>query len=1702
MVLFLHLVFLLCAIPLHGSTTTDSSGTDFWVAFSTNYDASVAPIFYITGPTTTTGTLTIPGLGYSSTFNVTAGKVTTVTVPLTAEIKVSASNIVGSLGIHIVAADNVTVYGLNHIPATTDAYLALPTAVLGEEYLVMAFPSTIPSLGGEFAIVGTADSTTVTITPSITVGTRAAGVAYSITLNQGQTYELVDTAGTSTSDISGTLITSDKPVAVYGGSDCADVPNASTAACNHLVEQMPPTSAWGKAFYTEPLATRLKGDTFRFLASVDDTTVSVNGTVVATLNRGKVYQTILSTASEITASQPILVAQYSNGTTYDNVSSDPFMMLVSPYEQYLTSYTVTTPASGFTPNFVNVIAPAAGVASLTLDGTAINASLFKQIGSSGYSGAQVPLAIGSHSLAGSVPFGIIVYGYASADGYGYIGGFSLSPVASVSSVSVSSSATAVATGSQACVSATVKDKNGNGLSGIRVDYTVAGANATTSQATTNGSGEAEFCYTGVNSGVDLVTGTVSGASGTTQITWSSTTITSSTALTSSASTITAGSALTLTAAIAPVPSGSAPGSVAFYNGSTLLDTVAVNSSGTATFATSSLSVGTYSFSAVYSGTSVLTSSTSSPVAVTVTESSSVTLPLQSTASITTSFDISAGTTIGSIAVVTNGIPNLDFTDAGTGTCAAGTYSSASTCTVGVAVSPKYPGLRYGAVELFDGNGNILGTHYVSAMGVAPQIVFAPGVQSSLGGGLSAPHGVAVDAGGNIFVADQANNLVKKIPNGCTDASCMITMGGGFSSPYGIALDGAGNILVSDLGSNLIKKIPSSCTTSACVSTIGGTIPSPAGIAVDANGNAFVAGSSSNEVVEIPNGCTDSSCMSTIGGGFSAPLGVAVDSNGNVFVADSGNNLVKKISSGCTTSACVSVMGGGISQPGGIAVNAAGTVFVGDLGHSAVKEIPGSCTDSSCVSLLSGTFASPLGLALSGNGNLFVGDSTQPTVVEMDFATLPSLSFPSTLVNSTSSAKSITASNDGNALLSFASDGLTAPTDFVQTTGSGTPADCAAGGTLVAGASCNLSIAFAPTTAGNPLSELFMLTNDAEGVSGTVQNIALSGTSTVPMTFTTPSGGALANGTVDSPFSQAFPVNGGAGSITYSHSGTLPAGLTLSSNGVLSGTPTAAGGPYTFTVIATDSSSASVSQTYTLTINRGTPTLSTWPTASAISYGQTLASSTLSGGSASVAGTYTFATPGTTPAVGTSSQSVTFTPTDSADYATVSGTVSVTVNKATPTVTTWPTASAINYGQTLASSVLTGGTASIAGSYAFVVPTTAPGGGTSSQSVTFAPTDGADYATVSGTVSVTVNKATATVALGNLTQTYTGSALAASATTNPSALTVNLTYDGSAAAPTAVGSYSVVATINDKNYAGTTTGTLVIAKVASAITVATSSSQSMLQSAITLTAKVSSTAGTPSGTVTFLDGTTPIGTATLSGGVASLSISSLTAGSHTLSTAYSGDSNFAAASSSSLAESVIDFSTNVGGSSGSGSGGSGSGSGSTPTQTILPGGTASMSLSIVPSNGVTSLPVASILTITGMPEGSTATVTPSTWTKTSSTTWTYPANVTLSDATVNIQVPSATARNAETEPLRRHLPAILWGMLLLPFAGRMRRTGKRLGRIVSLLLILAAGAAAMSGLSGCASNNGFFSQQQKAYTVTLTVTSGTLSRSTNMTLNVQ
>jgi hypothetical protein len=274
-----------------------------------------------------------------------------------------------------------------------------------------------------------------------------------------------------------------------------------------------------------------------------------------------------------------------------------------------------------------------------------------------------------------------------------------------------------------------------------------------------------------------------------------------------------------------------------------------------------------------------------------------------------------------------------------------------------------------------------------------------------------------------------------------------------------------------------------------------------------------------------------------------------------------------------------------------------------------------------------------------------------------------------------------------------------------------------------------------------------------------------------------------------------------------------------------------------------------------------------------------------------------------------------------------------------------------------------------------------------------------------------------------------------------------------------------------------TTNIVVNQATPTVVLVSSANPVVLNTVVTFTANVASMVGAPGGSVNFLDGSTLLGTAALSSGAASLTTSNLSATTHSITAVYSGDTNFASVTSTAVSELVQDFSFV---SSGSGS----------SSQTALPGQTATYNLALGLSNGTT-FPVPVTLSLTGLPPEATATITPNM----------LVLGPTPSSVTLTIQLPQAIAILKESRTPGRPLPPVLWGILLLPFATRLRRKAKRSGRAVGLLF-MTIGIAALLGMSGCGSTSGFFGQQPQTYNVTITATSGSLSHSITLNLTVE
>jgi sugar lactone lactonase YvrE len=225
-----------------------------------------------------------------------------------------------------------------------------------------------------------------------------------------------------------------------------------------------------------------------------------------------------------------------------------------------------------------------------------------------------------------------------------------------------------------------------------------------------------------------------------------------------------------------------------------------------------------------------------------------------------------------------------------------------------------------------------------------------GAQTSIGTGLANPYGVAVDAAGNVFIADTNNDRVVEVP---ADGGAQTTVGIGLANPYGVAVDASGNVFIADTNNSRVVKVPAG---GGAQTTVGTGLSAPFGVAVDAAGNLFVADPNNSRVVEVPVG---GGAQTTVGTGLSGPYGVAVDAVGNVFIADAYASQIVKVPAG---GGAQTTVGTGVSGPYGVAVDGAGNVFISNSNVGQVLKVP---ADGGAQTVVTNTISFPFQLAVMG-----------------------------------------------------------------------------------------------------------------------------------------------------------------------------------------------------------------------------------------------------------------------------------------------------------------------------------------------------------------------------------------------------------------------------------------------------------------------------------------------------------------------------------------------------------------------------------------------------------------------------------------------------------------------------------------------------------------------------------------------------------------
>ena len=959
-------------------------------------------------------------------------------------------------------------------------------------------------------------------------------------------------------------------------------------------------------------------------------------------------------------------------------------------------------------------------------------------------------------------------------------------------------------------------------------------------------------------------------------------------------------------------------------------------------------------------------------------------------------------------------------------------------------------------------------------------------------------GLSFDQAGNLYFADFGNSHIKKVtapappPTKYTAAPQFGVAGGTYVNPQDVPItDGTPGATVYLLfGQSASTPLTMSQSYHGDLEVDGGMTISA--IAVAPGYLPSVVSSAAYKITEPPKsiittvvGSGSAGFAGAGGPATSAELGSyqlspAIDKAGNIYVSDRANNVVWKADSATHTISIVAGTGtpgytgdGGpavtatLNQPTGVTVDDAGNLYIADARNNVIREVfaadgtiktvAGDGTTGSFGSLGDGGQAtaahlnSPEGVALDKNSNLYIADTEDCTIRRVNASTGiiqtvagNGICFFSPPDGSLATAVSLdlvmgVAVHAGNIYIAEYVSGKILKVDGVSHTLSTVAGNGNAGtsGDGLPATQAEIDAdAIAIDSHGNIYTDGLGEIRKIDATTGIITRIAGMGY-----------GGLQGNG-IPALTATVCPYNGAG--IAVDSAGNLYFGDAC----VYGIRKVIFPGPAAKPVIHLAAGSYNGPQSVKISAS---------PANAAIYY--VLDGSTPDTGSTLYTGPIVVGTSETLNAVAVAPGFIT-SPVASAAY---------TITPVAPTIQ-WSKPPAITYGAALDATQLDA-TSNAPGSFVYSPPAgTVLGKGTHTLTATFTPDVDSGYTSATTSVSLVVNQATPAISWAMPASITYGTALSATQLNATSPVTGTFIYTPAAGTVPGVGSQTLSVALapgDATDYAGASdTVTLVVNKATPVNTLASSSGTSFVSDSVTFTATLTEPFGSPSGTVTFMDGITQLGSGTVTGGAAMFTTSSLAVGSHTITAVYSGDGSFNAVNSATVSQTVEDFTFAPP-------------SGGSTSATVQPGGTAKYKLSVTPPNGGKTASAVT-LSVTGLPTGATATFNPGSVAANSG-----PTNVTLS-----IAVP---AQSAGAQTASRRLPLAL-GLLVLPLLGIRRK--RPAARNFFLALVAIVGASATAALTACGSNAHTTPPQPQSYTLTVTATAGTLTHSTKLTLTVE
>jgi hypothetical protein len=368
---------------------------------------------------------------------------------------------VSSNAYRITSSVPLVVYQFNTMAQSfsNDASLLLPRNALGLVHRVVTAPpanpiAVFPTPGipdhSFVTIIGTAPQTKVTVVVSSDIvagsGIPATKKGGTITATLGPFDVLNVESDGIPGDLTGSIVESSAPVAVFSGAERGIVPFTSTlppappdydpqqghCCTDHLEDQMWPVTSMGRKFVVTRSPVRSRGwvepDILRFLGIAKPALVKTNlppPDDMFTVNPGQTRDTYTFTDFVATSSEPIMIAQLlvSQGFTYQwDPGGDPSLTVFPPLDQYRRDYLFLVPSS-WAKNFVVLSVPSGG--TVTIDGQPLPTCVTATAGTVdtvAYDAQRCPISEGAHRISGTKPFGVVAYGYGPVGSYAFVGG--------------------------------------------------------------------------------------------------------------------------------------------------------------------------------------------------------------------------------------------------------------------------------------------------------------------------------------------------------------------------------------------------------------------------------------------------------------------------------------------------------------------------------------------------------------------------------------------------------------------------------------------------------------------------------------------------------------------------------------------------------------------------------------------------------------------------------------------------------------------------------------------------------------------------------------------------------------------------------------------------------------------------------------------------------------------------------------------------------------------------------------------------------------------------------------------------------------------------------------------------------------------------------------------------------------------------------